>query len=89
MQIQITPNQCYCSFDDGIVYEFVSDDDVPFSNSCNNCSFRWHFPFLAGSKRCFSVPCQMNNRMDKKNGFWRISKTIDYQQFTKMLKNGG
>ena len=56
MQKQITPDQCHCSFGDGIVYEFVPTDCVPHLNN---------------------------------GGFWRISETIDYQAFEKMLENGG
>lgn len=89
MQIQITFDQCYCSFGDGIVHEFVSANDVPFANPCWKCSFRWFDGLLDSSVRCYAVPCQKVYRKDKNNGFWQISETVDYQEFIKMLENGG
>ena len=89
MQRQITPDQCYCSFGDGIVYEFVPTDCVPHLNDCFLCAFWPHVLRSDDRVRCLSVPCQKGLRKDKNGGFWRISETIDYQAFEKMLKNGG
>jgi len=89
MQRQITPDQCYCSFGDGIIYEFVPTECFPHLNDCLLCAF-WPYMFLSDDKvRCLSIPCQKGLRKDKNGGFWRISKTVDYQQFMKILKNGG
>lgn len=89
MQRQITPDQCYCSFGDGIVYEFVPHNGVHILNDCVLCSL---WAYTAESKehlKCISVPCQKGLRKDKNGGFWRISENVDYQTFEKMLKNGG
>lgn len=89
MQIQISPFQCFCSFGDSIVYEFVPTLYVLRLNNCRRCVF-WS-PSGPSKKlyMCLSVPCQKENRKDNFNGFWQISQTVDYQQFTKMLKIGG
>lgn len=89
MQIQITHDQCYCSFGDGIVYEFVPQKGFYASYPCLKCSFSRSNNMGSPTLKCSIVPCQKGLRSDKKDGFWQISKTIDYQQFTKMLKNGG
>ena len=87
MQRQITPDQCYCSFGDGIVYEFVPTDCVMYRNDCFLCAL-WTGSFHSVTLiKCLSIPCQKGLRKDKKDGFWRISETIDYQVFEKMLEN--
>lgn len=89
MQIQISPDQCYCSFVDGIVYEFVPTDCVPPLNNCHLCDL-WTAVILSGNRMtCWSVPCLKWQRRDKNSGFWRISETADYQAFVKMLAAGG
>lgn len=89
MQRQITLDQCHCSFGDGIVYEFVQNDCFTNLNDCLLCAL-WQAscPFEDRIK-CLSVPCQKERRKDKNGGFWRISETVDYQAFEKMLENGG
>lgn len=89
IKYEITKDQCYCSFGDGTIYEFVNIDAVLIQISCYNCSFRWQFPNFDGSVRCFLVPCQKNSRDDKKDGFWRISKSVDYEAFVKLDRIGG
>lgn len=89
MQRQITPDQCYCSFGDGIVYEFVPTDCVPHLNDCHLCALWSTVSHSEARIKCLSVPCQKGLRKDKNGGFWRISKSVDYQAFEKMLENGG
>lgn len=89
MQRQITPDQCYCSFGDGIVYVFFPSDCVPHPYDCFLCALWSPVSHSEARFKCLSVPCQKGLRKDKKSGFWRISETIDYQAFEKMLKNGG
>ncbi len=86
MQRQITPDQCYCSFGDGIVYEFVPTDCVPHLNDCFLCAF-WPDVLRSNYRiKCLSAPCQKGLRKDKKSGFWSISESVNYQQFIKILK---
>ena len=89
MQYQITPDQNYCSFGDGHVYEFVKFDAGRFQNPCWECAFLSFYEPFQASPMCRFIPCQSAFRRDNNNGFWRISKTVDYQQFTEMLKSGG
>ena len=89
MNFQITPDRCYCSFGDGIVYEFVPSVDGCYWNLCWDCVFYAPRVVLGISSECALVPCQKAFRSDKNDGFWQISKSIDYQQFTKMLQTGG
>lgn len=89
MQIQITPDQSLCSFGDCIVYEFVPTDCVPHLNDCILCALWSTVSHSAERIKCLSVPCQKGLRKDKNGGFWRISNNVEYQQFTKMLENGG
>lgn len=89
MQILITHDQCYCSFGDGIIYEFVYQKSEPFVSRCKKCSFRGHDSIIEHSEECFAVHCQESFRKDKKDGFWQISQNVDYQAFLKMLENGG
>lgn len=89
MQIQITPNKCYCSFGDGIVYEFVSTGEHFYLSNCQNCALYDHHALSKLTDMCYSVPCQKWSRKDKKSGFWRVSETVDYQHFTKMLESRG
>lgn len=89
MQRQITPDQCYCSFGDGIVYEFVPHDGVHILNDCVLCALWTYAGKSKEHLKCLSVPCQKGLRKDKNGGFWRISDDVDYQRFTKMLENGG
>ena len=89
MQRQITPDQRYCTFGDGVVYEFVPTDCVPHLNDCLLCALRSTVSHSEDRIKCLSVPCQKGLRQDKNGGFWRISNNIDYQQFIKMLENGG
>lgn len=89
IKYEITKDQCYCSFGDGIVYEFVPTVCFPHLYDCLLCALA---PETYSSEHriiCLSVPCQKRLRKDKKSGYWRISKNVDYQAFTKMLKNGG
>lgn len=89
MQRQITHDQRFCSFDDGIVYEFVPTDCVPHLNDCHLCAL-WSVTGHSIERiKCLSVPCQKGLRKDKNGGFWRILYNIDFQEFTKMLENGG
>ena len=89
MQILVTPDQCFCSFDKGIVYEFVPSDCVPQLHNCLLCAF-WptESPYKERTK-CLHVPCYRGLRKDRKGGFWRISNSVDFQQFTKMLESRG
>jgi len=89
IKYEITKDQCLCSFGDGIVYEFAQYRFIPNDNPCLRCAFYGRDGLKDESVRCYIVPCQKGHRMDKKDGFWRISKIFDYQAFTKMLKNGG
>lgn len=89
MKFEITPDQNYCSFGNGLVYEFVQFDAARFQNPCWECAFFAPTDLIVGSPMCTIVPCQAVFRRDEINGFWRISKTVDYQQFTEMLKTGG
>ena len=89
MQRLITPDQCHCSFGDGIVYEFVQNDCIHILNDCFKCALWFSASSFKEQIKCLSVPCQKGLRKDKNGGFWRISKTIDYQAFEKMLENGG
>ena len=89
MQRQITPDQCYCSFGDGLVYTFVPYDNNTRPTPCVVCSFRDRVGLLNESVKCYAVPCQKLHRRDKMDGFWRLSKDVDYQAFEKMLENGG
>lgn len=89
MQRQITPDQRYCTFGDGIIYEFVPHDGVHILNDCVLCAL-WSVTDPSVERiKCLTVPCQKGLRQDKNGGFWRISNDIDYQQFIKMLENGG
>ena len=89
MQSKITQDQCYCSFGDGIVYEFVSTDVYTCVNPCFSCAL-WHPYTCPDTKfKCALIPCQQWRRKDRKGGFWQISKTVDYQRFAKILENGG
>lgn len=89
MQKLITPDQCYCSFGDGIVYEFVPTDCVPHLNDCFLCALWSTVSHSEARIKCLSVPCQKGLRKDKNGGFWRVSNSVDYQAFEKMLENGG
>ena len=89
MNFQITPDRCYCSFSNGIVYEFISLDMTTCVNPCFSCAFWYPYSCPESKFMCALVPCQQWRRTDRKGGFWRISKDIDYQWFTKMLENGG
>ena len=86
---QITPDQRYCSFGDGIIYEFVSTGDHFYLSNCLNCALYDHHALSKLTDMCYSVPCQKWRRMDKNDGFWRVSESVDYQEFLKMLENGG
>lgn len=86
---QITPDQRFCSFGDDIVYEFVPTDCVPHLNDCLLCALWSTVSHSSERIKCLSVPCQKGLRKDKNGGFWRISNDVEYQQFTKMLENGG
>lgn len=81
MQIQITQDQCYCSFEDGIVYEFVKFNADHIQNLCKKCAFRYFSDPLVLSSECALTSCQSAFRRDKKTGFWQVSETIDYEQF--------
>lgn len=89
MQRQITPNQCYCSFGDGIVYEFVATSLCPLLQNCRRCAFSSFSCSSFKQVKCLSAPCIYWQRKDYISGFWRISEIIDYQVFEKMLENGG
>jgi hypothetical protein len=89
MNFQISPDRCYCSFGNGLVYEFVPFTERFYKNSCWKCAFYQHRECLAMSLECVFVPCQSGVRRDKTEGFWQICKSLDYQAFTKMLQNGG
>ena len=89
MKLEMSPNRCYCSFGNGIVYEFVPFVERFYSNSCWRCAFYRSRGCRALSDECKIVPCQSALRSDKTEGFWQISKSVDYQQFTKMLQQGG
>lgn len=89
MKFQITPNQNFCSFDDGIVYSFNTHNPSSKKCECLQCAFFGLSPHSLERNKCRSVPCQKMERLDKKDGFWQISKAIDYQTFTKMLQTGG
>jgi hypothetical protein len=89
MNFQITPDRCYCSFGNGIVYEFVPYESSRFKNSCWLCAFYRDRACLTLSVECSMAPCQSGLRRDKNTGFWQKCETLDFQQFTKMLQNGG
>lgn len=89
MQTQITPDQCHCSFGDGIVYEFVPTACFPHLKDCNLCALWAVSSHSVERIKCLSVPCQKGLRKDKNGGFWRVSHSVDYQAFEKMLENGG
>ena len=89
MNFRITHDQRFCSFGDNIIYEFVPCDIDQAENVCRCCSFSTRDAFHAYKEKCYIVPCQKAHRHDKNDGFWQISKTVDYQQFVKMLKTGG
>lgn len=89
MQIQITPDQCHCSFGDGIVYEFVPTNYVPHLKNCILCAF-WPYVFLSNTlNKCFIVPCQKGLRKDEIGGFWRISQLTENQLFKKLASGRG
>lgn len=85
MKYRITQDQCFCSFGDGIVYEFIQHGCERGDNPCWRCAFRDHVGLKDDSVRCYKVPCQKGHRKDKKNGFWRISNAVDNQLFTKLV----
>lgn len=89
MNIQITSDQCYCSFGDGIIYEFVPTYCVPHLNDCLLCALWSTVSHSEARIKCLSVPCQKGLRKDKNGGFWRISNNIEYQAFMKMFENNG
>ncbi len=89
MNFQITQNQRYCSFGDGLVYMFVPYENNLWPKSCAECSFRSLDGFHNELVKCYIVPCQKPHRRDNMDGFWHLSQDVDYQQFIKMLKNGG
>lgn len=89
MNLQITQDQRYLSFGDGLVYTFVPYDNNTRPTPCFDCSFRDLDGVSDAMVKCYNVPCQKLYRRDKMDGFWRLSQDIDYQQFAKMLKNGG
>lgn len=83
---QITRDQCFCYFGDGNIYEFVSTGDHFYLSNCQNCALYDHHALSKLTDMCYSVPCLKWRRKDKKSGFWRISKAVDYPQFIQMLK---
>lgn len=89
MNFQITPDRCHCSFGDGLVYEFIPSVNELFDNTCWHCAFWTRRGLPPVHDKCLVVPCQKAFRCDKNDGFWRISMSVDYQQFTKMLQTGG
>lgn len=89
MQRQITPDQCLCSFGDGIVYEFIPTDCFTNLNDCHPCALWQTSGPVEERIKCLLVPCQKERRKDKNGGFWRVSESVDYQRFKKMLENGG
>lgn len=89
MNFKITKDQNYCCFGDNIVYEFVSESGFYATYSCVKCSFYRSCDLASLTLKCSVVPCQKPHRHDKNDGFWQISKAIDYQQFKQMLQKGG
>lgn len=89
MEIQITRDQRYCSFGDGVVYKFTPLVCGSSINPCHSCAFFNRAGFRDSSVKCYAVPCQEGQRNDKNVGFWDVSQNVDYQLFKKMLRVGG
>lgn len=89
MVLQMTRDQRYCSFGDGVIYEFVPNDCFEDIIDCVQCALSASLGQSERTSKCLSVPCQKWLRKDKKEGFWQISESINYQAFTKMLRSGG
>lgn len=89
MSFEISQDLCYCSFGDGLIYEFVPQTGFYAEYSCLKCAFHRSDSVPVQTFKCLVVPCQKDARSDKNNGFWQISESVDYQQFKKMLTEGG
>lgn len=87
-KFEITKDQCFCSFGDGIIYEFMSSHGKPIANLCDVCAFCDKQKIPNHKEMCHSVPCVGWKRNDKVCGFWIRSNIIDYHAFTKMLEYG-
>lgn len=89
MKFQITPDQNFCSFGDGIIYKFVPFTPARFKNPCWECSFFDPKALYEGSSLCPLVPCQKDFRSDEKDGFWQKTQCIDFQTFEKKCEFSG
>ena len=89
MQIQITKDQNFLTIDGVFIYEAVMLLPREIPSACNRCIFFRHCYGFSPDNIDFYIPCFSWERKDKKDVIWRISETIDYQVFEKMLKNGG
>lgn len=85
MNYTITDDQNYCSFGDGIVYEFCSSENSRYSITCSNCFFSVERKDSSTAMKCKLVPCQPAKRKDNKDGFWKQSIDVDFETFTSMF----
>lgn len=89
MQLEITPEQKFCTFDKTTILIFVPQDESYGFNPCKSCLFRGRVGVLEMREECYLLPCDSLHRRDKNNGFWAICTSLDYQAFTKMLRASG
>lgn len=85
MDFQITPNQCFCSFGDGIIYEFVSCPITILPNCCDYCAFSVKTGIDAALVRCLYASCHNFMRNDNRRGYWIVSKSTTINEFQILL----
>lgn len=89
MQVEITPDQRFCTFDKTTFYIFVEQCAYFGFNPCKSCVFRDDTGGFHPKPECYLLPCVEGQRFDKKRGFWAICLNVDYQAFTKTLRASG
>lgn len=85
MRFTITDDQNYCSFGDGIVYEFFSSEDLECLIDCIRCIFYINRKIPSMDMKCKLVPCQSARRKDNKEGYWKQSLDVDFESYACMF----
>lgn len=88
-RIVFTKDEMYCCFKNIVVLEFVPVVGGASFITCAQCVFASVVHSSARFWLCYDMRCYSAIRSDKKHGFWQKSQSVDYQQFMKMLENGG
>lgn len=85
MKFTITDNQNYCSFGDGIIYEFFSVPKGKNIPTCCKCIFSCQRSEPSNAKKCILAPCNPYNRKDNKDGFWKQSLNVNFETCASMF----